>query len=85
MINGVEIPYCVLEQLTPNELRLYAYMKYHAGKSMYFEFPKSVYTDRGYAIYKNTSQFYKDRNSLIKKGILEHIKGIYCSEYRILK
>lgn len=86
-MSSVNIPLCALSELSSGELRLYAYMKHYCGDSLYFEFSKKVWKSNGYKIYTNQNQFYKDRDALIKKGYIEHIKDGkgYCSTYRILK
>ena len=68
--------------LTNNARVLYLYMKmqYYGQKTIpnmeqdCFYFHKSLFT-KTYLLYKNTSQFYKDRQLLIDNGFIEIVGG----------
>ena len=85
MSETIEFKECYLHELTATELKLFLAMKWYGWKSLYFEFPQSVWKDE-MKLYTNRNQFYKNRNSLVEKQYIEYLPGNRVpNEYRILK
>ncbi len=68
--------------LTASAIRLYLFMKlqYYGQKSIpsqaqeYFYFNRAMYKET-YKLYTNNSQFYKDKDLLVKQGFIEVVES----------